>query len=90
VGNKNSKHITPQAIRPIAKSLMKRNETKEPTAIHGLFGLTFLPFEKANAIADFFENQITPHELCDENHKRQVEARVQVLLEAVDKKPPKE
>jgi hypothetical protein len=34
------------------------------------------------------ENQFTPNDLCDENHKRQVEARVQVLLESVDNSPP--
>jgi hypothetical protein len=34
------------------------------------------------------ENQFTHHDLCDENHERRVEARVQTLLEAVDSKPP--
>jgi hypothetical protein len=29
-----------------------------------------------------------PHELCDENHERRVEARVQTLLEDVDNSPP--
>jgi hypothetical protein len=67
---------------------MKRDGAKEPTAIHGSLGLTFHPLEKANAIADCLENQLTPHDLCDESHKRQVEARVQTLLEAVDNNPP--
>jgi hypothetical protein len=34
------------------------------------------------------ENQFTHHDLCDENHERRVEARVQTLLEAVDNKLP--
>jgi hypothetical protein len=81
--------VTPQVIRPITKSFIKRGGPKEPTAIHGPFGLTFHPLEKANATADCLENQFTPHYLCDENHKQQVEARVQALLPAVDNKPPK-
>jgi hypothetical protein len=42
---------------------------------------------KAKAIADCLENQFTPHDLCEENHERRVEARVQALLEAVDSDP---
>jgi hypothetical protein len=30
------------------------------------------------------ENQYTSHDLCDDNHESQVEARVQALLEAVN------
>jgi hypothetical protein len=66
--------MSPQAIWPIAKSLMKRDGSKEPNAIHGPFALTFHPLQKANAIGDSLENQFTPHDLCDENHKRRVEA----------------
>jgi hypothetical protein len=33
------------------------------------------------------ENQFTRHDLCDDNHERQVEARVQALLETVDNNP---
>jgi hypothetical protein len=55
--------VTPRAIWPIARSLMKRAGAKEPTAIHGPFGLTFYPLEKAKAIADCLENQFTPHDL---------------------------
>jgi hypothetical protein len=80
--------VTPQAIWPVAKSLMKRDGAKKPTAIHGPFGLTFHPLEKANAIADCLENQFTLHDLCDENHKHQVEARVRTLLEAVENNFP--
>jgi hypothetical protein len=79
---------TPQAIWLIAKSLLKRDGPKIPTAIHGASGLIFLPSEKANAIADCLEIQFTPHDLCDDNHERRVKAEVQPLLENVDKNPP--
>jgi hypothetical protein len=52
--------------------------------------LLFYPLEKANAIADCLEKQFTSHALCDKNHKRHVEARVQALLETVDNNPPPE
>jgi hypothetical protein len=76
--------VTPQAIWPIAKSLMKRDGPKEPTAIRGPFGLTFHPLEKANAIGDCLENQFTLHDLCDEN-----QATVRTLLEAIENNSPK-
>jgi hypothetical protein len=60
--------VTPQSIRPIAKSLLKTDGPRAPTAIHGPLDLTFLSLEKANAIADGLLNQFTPHDLCDENH----------------------
>jgi hypothetical protein len=34
------------------------------------------------------EEQFTPHNLCQVNHERRVEARVQALLKAVDNGPP--
>jgi hypothetical protein len=68
------------------KSLLKRHGPREPTAIRGPSGLKFHPSEKANAIADCLENQFT-HDLCDENHERRLEARVQTMLEAADSKP---
>jgi hypothetical protein len=71
---------------PIAKSLLKRDGPRAPTAIHDLSVLKFHPSEKANAIADCSENHFTHHDVLDENHKRWVEARVQALLEAVDNK----
>jgi hypothetical protein len=80
--------VTPQAISLIAKFLMKRAGPRAPTAIHGSSGLKFHPLEKANAFADCLENQFAPHDLCDYNHERRVEARVQVLLETVDNSPP--
>jgi hypothetical protein len=73
---------TPQAIWPIAKSLMNRNGSR---ALHGTLGLEFHSIEKANVIADCLEKQFTPDDVCDENHERWVEVSVQALLEAVDK-----
>jgi hypothetical protein len=80
--------VTPQAIWPIAKFLLKWDGPRAPTAIHGASGLKFHPSEKANAIADCLEILFTPHYLCDENHERRVEARVDALLDAVDDNPP--
>jgi hypothetical protein len=80
--------VTPQAIWPIVKSLLKRDGSRAPTAVHGPSGLKFHPSEKANAIAYCLEYQFTHHDLCDENHKRRVETRAKTLLEAVDNKPP--
>jgi hypothetical protein len=51
--------VAPRAVWPIAKSLMKREGPKAPTAIHGPFDPTFHLLEKANAIADCSENQFT-------------------------------
>jgi hypothetical protein len=80
--------VTPQRVWPTAKSLTNRDGPRAPTAIHGLLGLKYRLVDKANAIADCLENQFTLHDLCEENHERQVEARVQALLEAVDSNPP--
>jgi hypothetical protein len=79
--------LTPKAIWPVAKSLTNSNGPKAPTDSHGLLGLKYHRLDKANAIADCLENQFTPHDLCDENHERRVEARVQALLEAADINP---
>jgi hypothetical protein len=86
--------VTLQSIWPIAKLLTNRDGPMAPTApttIHGPFGikLHLLERARANTIADFLEKQFTPHDLCEENHKLQVEARVQDLLQAVDIDPPK-
>jgi hypothetical protein len=51
---------TPQAIRPIAKSLINRDGPRALTSIHGASGLKFYPREKANAITDSLENLFTP------------------------------
>jgi hypothetical protein len=47
--------VTPLSIWPIAKSLLKRDGPRAPTAIHGSLGLIFLPLEKANTNAGCFE-----------------------------------
>jgi hypothetical protein len=70
------------------KFLLKKDGQKAPTAICGPLGFTFHLLEKANAIADCLEEQFTPHELCDENHKLCLEASVQALLETVENNPP--
>jgi hypothetical protein len=79
---------TPQAIWPIAKSLLKRDGPRAPTAIYGASGLKFYPSEKAKAIPDSLEIQFTPHDLSDENHERRVDSKVQALIETVTKEPP--
>jgi hypothetical protein len=80
--------VTPQTIWPIAKSLANRDGPRAPPVIYGPLGPTFQPTYKANEFDEWLEKQSTPHKLCDENHKRQVEARVQALLEAKDNEPP--
>jgi len=68
---------------------MRRLGPKAPTATHDPLLLKFLLLEKANVVADCLENQFTPHDPCDKNHKWwQVEARVKALLEAVDNNNP--
>jgi hypothetical protein len=52
---------------------MKRDGWKAPTAVHGPLGITHHPNGNANAIC--LENQFTSHDLCDENHEREVESR---------------
>jgi hypothetical protein len=66
----------------------KQGWTKGANCYHGPLGIKFQPLYKANTTADCLEKQFTPHKLCEENHKRQVDARVQDLLEAVDKDLP--
>jgi hypothetical protein len=80
--------VTPQAIWPTAKPLMKTDGPRAPTAIHGPLGFKFYPLQKEKATADCLENLFTPHDLCDENNERRVEARIQALLESVDNNPP--
>jgi hypothetical protein len=48
---------------------MKRDGPKAPTAVYGPLGITYHPKEKAIAIVDCLENQLTSHDLCEENHK---------------------
>jgi hypothetical protein len=79
--------VTPHAIWPIAKSLTKRGGPKAPNAIYGPLGPAFYPSEKANVIANCLENLFTPHKLCDADHERRVEARIQALLTTVEENP---
>jgi hypothetical protein len=72
-----------QTIWPIVKSLINRDGPRAPTA-----GITFHTLEKANRIADCLGKEFTPHDLCDENYERHVEARVQTLLKAVENDIP--
>jgi hypothetical protein len=80
--------VTPQAIWPIAKSLASRNGPRAPSVINSLLGPKFQPVDKANAIAGCLGNQFIPHKLCDENHERQVETRVEALLKAQNNDAP--
>jgi hypothetical protein len=57
--------VTPQAIWP---------DVKVPITIQGPLGPKCQPTEKAKTVTDYLENQFTLHDLCDENHKRWVEA----------------
>jgi hypothetical protein len=70
------------------ESLTNRDGPQAPTAIHGPLDLLFHPVDKANAIADYLEHQLTPRALCEENDKRRLEARVQALIEIEVKNPP--
>jgi hypothetical protein len=80
--------VTPQALWPVAKSLMKRDGPQVPTAVHGSLGITCHPNEKANAIAHCLENRFTSHDLCDENHERPVETIESTLCSRLWTTPP--
>jgi hypothetical protein len=60
---------------------------KAPSAVHGHLEITYHPNEKANVIAYSSEKPFTSHDLCDENHERQVETKVQAPLSSVDCTP---
>jgi hypothetical protein len=59
--------VTPQDLWFIAKPLLKRDGPKALKAIHGFLGIIYHPDEKAKVTADYLENQLTSHDLCDEN-----------------------
>jgi hypothetical protein len=82
--------VTPHAIWPLAKFLMKRDGPEASTSLHVPSGLKFLQLTKTNTIASSLENQFTPHDICDENHEQRVYARVHALLEVVDISPLKD
>jgi hypothetical protein len=75
--------VTPQAIRPIAKSLTKRGGLQAPSAIHGPLGSLFYPIDKAKAIADCLENQFTAHNFCDCDHRQKVKTTAKALLATI-------
>jgi hypothetical protein len=58
--------VTPQALWPTSKLLMKRDKAK---AVHGHLGLTYQLNDKANVTANCLENQFTFHDLCDKYHE---------------------
>jgi hypothetical protein len=63
--------VTPQAIEPIVKSLIKRDGPKAPAAIHRPLGLKYQPREKPTMTTECLK--INSHRVtCDENRKRQV------------------
>jgi hypothetical protein len=63
---------------------MKRDGPKAPTVVHGSSGITYHLNKKANMIVVCLEKQFTSHVLCEENHERRVETKVQVLLASAD------
>jgi hypothetical protein len=79
--------ITSRALWPIVKSLMKTDGPKAPIALQGHLGITYHPNDKHSTISDCLENQFTFHYLCDENHERWVDTRVEDMVTSVDKNP---
>jgi hypothetical protein len=69
-----------QVMWPIAETLIKRDGSTTPTAVHGFLRIVCHQNEKANATADCLENQFTSHDLYDENYERRVTTRVLALL----------
>jgi hypothetical protein len=56
------------------------------SAIRGPLRPAFYPNENATVIVNCLENLFTSHNVCDTDHERRVEARVQALLTIVDEK----
>jgi hypothetical protein len=82
----NTKIGTLERISDITNKLLKDIRLFKE-AVHGPLGITYRPNEKAHVIADCLEIKFTSHDLCDENHERQVETTVRVLLASVDYMP---
>jgi hypothetical protein len=72
----------------MAKSLSKRGGPRAPFEVHGPLGPIFYPIDKANITEDCLENQSRAHDLCDCDHRRHVEAKVETLLATVDEDIP--
>jgi hypothetical protein len=49
--------VTPQALWSIAKSIMKRDGPKEPTAVHGPLGITLSPEREGQCDCGLFRKQ---------------------------------
>jgi len=78
--------ITDQATCANCKIPYEEGQTKGTNHYSWSFRPQIPPITKANLTAVL---KITSHHnLCDENHTWQMEARVQVLLEAMDNNPP--
>jgi hypothetical protein len=80
--------VAPQAIWPIAKSLIKRNRPKAPSAIHSPSGPIFYPIDKAYITAVCLENQFTVQDFCDCDCRWHVEAKVEALLATINEDTP--
>jgi hypothetical protein len=78
----------PKAIWRIARSLTKRGGPKTPAAIHSLLGPIFHPKDKAHIIGDGLENQFRAHDLCNYDHRRHMEAKIEAPLATVDEDIP--
>jgi hypothetical protein len=75
-------------VWPIAKSFIKKDGPKAPSAVHGPLGPIFYPLHKVNIIADCLEIQFIAHDLCASDHGRQVEAKIKALLATYDEESP--
>jgi hypothetical protein len=80
--------VTPQAIWPIAKSLIKRGEPKAPSAIHDSSSPIFYQIDKANMITNCLEKQFRAHYLCDCDYRRYVENTVEALPATINENTP--
>jgi hypothetical protein len=71
--------VTTQVIRPIEKSLLKRDEARAPNNILGPSGLKFHPSEKANATADYLDINFAQHDLCEKTVKGRFRLQFKLL-----------
>jgi hypothetical protein len=71
----------------IVKFLTKRGGPEAATAMHVPLDSVFYPNERAYLIENCSENLFTPHKVCDTDHERRDEVRVQALLNTVNEPP---
>jgi hypothetical protein len=76
--------VTPQAMWLIANSSEKVMDQRHHLEFMVPLGPIFYPIDKANLIADCLEIQFRTHDLCNCDHRRCVEAKVEALLAIVD------